>query len=289
MQSGVLNTITKLIQSPPKSLGAGVVLFGAVWGFFKGVESILTDDTKFEMAVWLVGVKVGQKVKPWPDTFAKVFDRVFGTKHLSWKCFWRSCLASYGMVAVVILWESVQPRTYRSSESLLEIASGTAYYSFFGNVVPDFVSLLETRYVLGRMVPERRTWMLIGWVMIDLLITTGMALLVAHVILSSWWVDNNPLKWSWTPKAFWSHFTDYHQVNSAITFTVPAFFTSVWLWLYAGSGFLLKAARRFDIGFDWFNRKFDIEKKPLSSIGFVAAVLVVVCYSSAVIITHIWK
>src|ERR1035437_8772791 len=42
-----------------------------------------------------------------------------------------------------------------------------------------------------------------------------------------------------------------------------AFFTSIWLWLYAGSGFILKAARRFDIGFDWFNRKFDIEKKPL--------------------------
>jgi hypothetical protein len=48
------------------------------------------------------------------------------------------------------------------------------------------------------------------------------------------------------------------------------------VWLYAGSGFLLKAARRFDIGFQWFNRKFDIEKKPLSAIGLVAGALVAV-------------
>jgi hypothetical protein len=50
----------------------------------------------------------------------------------------------------------------------------------------------------------------------------------------------------------------------------PAFLTSIWLWLYAGSGFLLKAVRRFDIGLEWFNRRFDIEKKPLLSIGLVA-------------------
>ena len=58
----------------------------------------------------------------------------------------------------------------------------------------------------------------------------------------------------------------------------PAFFTSIWLWLYAGSGFILKAARRFDIGFEWFNRKFDIEKKPLQSIGLVAGALVAIVY-----------
>ena len=67
----------------------------------------------------------------------------------------------------------------------------------------------------------------------------------------------------------------------------PAFFTSIWLWLYAGSGFLLKAARRFDLGFDWFNRHFDIEKKPLQSIGLVAGALVAVVYWTAVIVSRV--
>src|SRR5437764_73093 len=46
----------------------------------------------------------------------------------------------------------------------------------------------------------------------------------------------------------------------------PAFFTSIWLWLYVGSGFLLKAARRLDIAVDRINRRMD-EKKALSTIG----------------------
>src|ERR1017187_8123109 len=87
--------LTQFILKPTGPLAAGVVLFGVVWGFFKGVESVLNDDTKLEIAVWLVGVKVGQKVEPWPETFAKVFDRVFGRKHFSFTCFWRSVVAAY--------------------------------------------------------------------------------------------------------------------------------------------------------------------------------------------------
>src|SRR5450759_5884114 len=95
-----LTTITKLIQSPPGQLAAGAALAGIVWRFFERVEAVLTDQTKLEIAVWLVGVKVGQKVEPWPDTFAKVFDRVFGTKHLSWRFVFRASLAA---VATMLL------------------------------------------------------------------------------------------------------------------------------------------------------------------------------------------
>jgi hypothetical protein len=35
------------------------------------------------------------------------------------------------------------------------------------------------------------------------------------------------------------------------SFIWPALFATIWLWLYAVSGFLLKASRRFDIGFHW--------------------------------------
>ena len=59
---------------------------------------------------------------------------------------------------------------------------------------------------------------------------------------------------------------------------VPAFFTSIWLWLFAGSGCLLTVARRFDIGFAWFNRHFDIEHKPLQAIGHVSGAIVALVY-----------
>ncbi len=73
---------------------------------------------------------------------------------------------------------------------------------------------------------------------------------------------------------------------SDIQIFYPVFFTSIWLWLYAASGFILKAAHRFDIGFDWFNRTFDIEKKPLQSIGLVAGAIVAVGYWSAVVVSR---
>ena len=64
----------------------------------------------------------------------------------------------------------------------------------------------------------------------------------------------------------------------AIALWLPAFFTSFWLWLYVASGFLLKAARLFDIGFQWFNSTFDIDKRPLQSMGVVAGVLVMLLW-----------
>ena len=77
----------------------------------------------------------------------------------------------------------------------------------------------------------------------------------------------------------WSHDIDFAFI--------AAFVSSIWLWLYAGSGFLLKAARRFDIGFEWFNRHVDIEKKPLQSIGLVAGALVALVYWAAVIVIRV--
>jgi hypothetical protein len=69
-----------------------------------------------------------------------------------------------------------------------------------------------------------------------------------------------------------------------LTTSYPAFFTSIWLWLYAGAGFLLKGARRFDVLVGLMNRRMDIEKKPLQSIGLVAGAIVALVYWGVVVI-----
>jgi hypothetical protein len=50
MQASTLDTITKLIQSPPGQVAAGGVLAGILWKFFERVEAVLTDNTKLEIA-----------------------------------------------------------------------------------------------------------------------------------------------------------------------------------------------------------------------------------------------
>jgi len=86
-------TIATFINSPPAQVATGGVLACFVWKFFERVEAILSDQTKFEIAVQLVSVETVRRIQPWVETFISMFDRVFGPKHLSLSCFWRSCVA----------------------------------------------------------------------------------------------------------------------------------------------------------------------------------------------------
>src|ERR1035437_9782640 len=208
-----LPSVTTLINSPPGQMVAGAALAGIVWKFFERVEAVLTDQTKFEIAVWLVGVKVGEKVEPWPETFARVFDRVFGTKHFSWKCFSRSTIASVvcgfgGLIFMLVhdyredyfqplinrifgLGHTLLPWsiTDRMDEFLFRVENdqkaiayraiifgGTFLLLLIANVVPDYFSLLETRLILRLM---RRNSAPLGsllYLILDTTLTLGTAI-----------------------------------------------------------------------------------------------------------------
>lgn len=70
-------------------IAVGGGLFYGVVKFFDLVGDRLNEDTRLEIALWLLGVKTAEKLQPWTQTFTTVFDRVFGRKHLSWRCFFR--------------------------------------------------------------------------------------------------------------------------------------------------------------------------------------------------------
>ena len=288
-------------------MAAGGVLAGIVWKFFERVEAVLTENTKLEIAVWLLGVKVGQKMEPWPETFARIFNRVFGAKHLSWRCFSRSAIASFAcaLLGLVLALSKVGGNLNTGAPVFLllfiprwlslylldlvralpnDIAQSNLFVNLcvivpvllLANVVPSFVSLAETRLILSFMLRTRRSMALIGLLGCDALVTFGTA-----IGWNLWLVSQSPR---------FTYLEDNAQVAFlwlAWFFVYPTVFTSVWLWLYAGSGFLLKAARRFDIGFEWFNRHADIEKKPLQSIGLVAGALVALLYWSAVVVSRV--
>jgi hypothetical protein len=67
--AGFYETAMGFINSPPGVLIAGGAFGGMVWKFFERVEAGLTARTKFEIAVWLVGVELGKTISPWPLTF----------------------------------------------------------------------------------------------------------------------------------------------------------------------------------------------------------------------------
>ena len=271
--SDTLTTITKLINSPPGQLAAGGVLAGIVWKFFERVEAVLTDQTKLEIAVWLVGVKVGQKVEPWPNTFAKLFDRVFGKTHLSWNCVRRSTLNFTFWAVVLFLWLRPLTSPHGATQSALQAFALAWCLDLF----PAYLIVLQTLFfmhLLGKAVADSADP-----------VTFHAATLFANLLVADLFSLGPVLALvSVLPDSPTRRLLDGPLVLSVV---FANFSPLVWLWLYAGSGFLLKAARRFDLGFDWFNRKFDIEKKPLQCIGLVAGALVAVVYWTAVIVSRV--
>jgi hypothetical protein len=331
----VLTTISKIINSPPGQLVAGGVLAGIVWKFFERVEAVLTDQTKLEISVWLLGVKVGRKVEPWPDTFANVFDRVFGKRHFSVACLKKSTIATFLVATIAWIyvyfmsgeWRVLDPGPSLTDAAEIGLVKMIVVLVAIAivNVFPDYISLLETRYALRL---TRRVSNSVGIAVVlvaDLIVTAAIPGLPLYyferIEAESAYSDIRIIATLSEPeflrirKLLRADLPEkykeliviaidaqrqgrtqdaqraVHRMKWEIAYRMyatvavyPAFFTSIWLWLYAGSGFILKAARRFDLGFEWFNQKFDIEKKPLQSIGLVAGALVAIVYWAAVIV-----
>lgn len=165
---------TELLNKPPGQLAAGGVLFGAVFGFFKKVEELLKDSTKVEIARWL-RVKnleadlLAVEAENWPKTFTVIFDRVFGNKHLSWKCFLRSAAFSLVIGSVTLLQYRDIYTVSSSTEAL--ILSWMVVLITFANVLPDYISLVETRLILSFM-SRASPYMWIPYLVIDAMFTS---------------------------------------------------------------------------------------------------------------------
>lgn len=291
MIDNLADTLTRLIQSPPVQLVAGSTLAGFVWAMSERVDAVLADDTKKEVAAWLSeGVKKAEgldgKGQNWPSTFASIFDTIFGERHLSWRCFRRSCLVSaFGVVLMFFLWGVVHPDKFiayfrLNPRPLIEYIPKFLFVS----VLPDYISLLKSRFFIRFMAKANSltiTLLILSDFVATLAIVVGTFLLYDYAFISA------------------EHRKDDLQILhegptldsrpgmaplSAVLY--PAFFTTIWVTLYGVSGLALKLARRIGRGLGWFNRRFDIKKKPVQSLGLVAGLLTALAYWTVEIVAR---
>ena len=81
-----------------------------------------------------------------------------------------------------------------------------------------------------------------------------------------------------TAETFWQGLTFSGTESFLGIFIYSTFLTSVWLWLYALSGFLVKAFARSRKGLHFLQKHLNVEEHPLRSMGFVLMLLVTVVY-----------
>jgi len=282
----------------------GFAIFGGIWHGFARIDSLVSPTAKHQLSDWLLHADVYSGLNRWPGFFVSIFDRIFSSRHFSLKCFRRSAYVS--IVAVLLftlVWASIRPEefdTFLHGEFAFDRTLFPVLILVL-NIIPDYVSLLQTRKLLAFLKPEHRWFTTLGVILLDWAASTAIFFLVALPLLSAAnWVHfyvgaanagMDPIaklaEISPTGTAAGALITIYetlvelllevgiylHTAKGGISlgpFFYSTYFASLWVLLHALGCVAARHARhlnRIAGGLRWL---FDVENKPVRVIGLFA-------------------
>jgi len=82
-------------------LGSWVAMTSGILVLFDLIEKAATPEAKKSASQWLSQLNLEKHFTRWADIFSEAFDSIFGTRHFSWRCFYRSAIAS--LIAVLVM------------------------------------------------------------------------------------------------------------------------------------------------------------------------------------------
>jgi hypothetical protein len=290
--------------------GAALAVSGLVWSVADRLETVASKQSRRWLAELLSKANIEDLVKAWPQSVIHVFDFLFGKKHLSVKCFVRSSLVSiFIALSLVMMAVSTSPVWVEMLTDVLQkpvpphITQMIVFWSV-GSLLPDYLSLLQTRYVLNRMVVANTTRRIAGLVMLDFLATTLIARLSVIVVsagllasqmhmdvgysFSRVFVDAWQLALSIVPRltyfpglyAYYDETSGYFGMTTG-PWLYATYLTSVWVWLHLIALLLVRWAQPLDSVLGRMRWLFDYRKQPFRTIGGVLAVLILLLFAIA--------
>ena len=135
------------------------------------------------------------------------------------------------------------------------------------NLIPDYFSLLETRWMMRFAASSN--WFLLA-LLLDFLATTFIAFAVwVPIMLGFFLVAGETATQS---------MGDLLGLVTIVGF-FSTFFTSIWLWLYVLSIPVSRVLLRMNSGVGFLLRVTDVERQPFRSIGFVSVIIVSVLFA----------
>jgi hypothetical protein len=174
------------------------------------------------------------------------------------------------------------------------------------NTVPDYFSLLETRWTIKLMGTSNRV---VSILLVDLLLTVAISGCAIALLDGAVWsllqlsaqvLDANRSAFAARPDflAMWdARIAEYdlgmtavdyvgRGLLNAISFRRPsgvlfysAFFTSAWLWAYTMSALGSRVLLKMNSGVGFLLRVTDVERQPFRSMGFVSVIIVSVLFA----------
>jgi hypothetical protein len=209
--------------------GSVLVVSGLFFGLTVTSVRMLDKDIRDVIALRLMGVEQ----ENWCKSFCALFDSCFGQNHLSLHCMLRSAL--WSLLAVSALW------IIFGAEASLGTRAGdvlpfwqVVLIALVINLVADYVSLLETRWLLTQVHRVRSVAGQIAILIVDALVTGAIILGVIFVYQMTPLYDGAPL----TLGEIFGVFTVFGL------FFYSTFLTSIWIWLYIVSSWVIRLFSR---------------------------------------------
>jgi hypothetical protein len=150
------------------------------------------------------------------------------------------------------------------------------------NVLPDYLSLLETRYVLEKL---ERNGKLASLLLADLVATAllGFTGYVVVLLVTGGSVDQL-FELVWKTVTFQEILV--FELTPEVSYSLPlglffysTFFTSAWLWLYAGAVVASRLLVSMNDGIGFLLRATDVEYQPFRAMGFVSVSLMSILFA----------
>lgn len=232
--------------------GSALAVSSAVYGFIILFgKNHISDELNEDLTLWLWG----EYESTWSEQFGRLFDTVFGKDHLSWKCFFRSSIASaLAVLLLYVLFDGVLGVFGSRTEQDITMAQ-LLLFGIALNLVPDYLSLFETRWLLKRFEKVQSFFGQLGVLLVDAIFTGSIILIAIYVF--QWVRGEEPLSVVETVALF-SIFS---------IFFYSTFLTSVWAWLYCVSTWFMRLFARTSL-----KKVLKVEENPVAQIALVSFV-----------------
>ena len=222
----------------------------------KDADNDLNPEKRNELSDELLRIK-DRDASLWLPDFTSVFDRFFGAKHLSWRCFYRSSLISMvTLFTLLYLYDRGAINKFMIGEDILGEFITLFAYLLTLNVFLDYISLLETRVILFTRIP------VLAKITVDAILTILIVILWVSFVASFAMIEMNYFEiviFQWQSL----YYASYDNSTFLRIVLATSLTTSIWLWLHGLSRILIRSLSNVQKFMGWLN----VKETPLRAIG----------------------
>jgi len=261
-------------------VGSWFLVSGLFWKLFERCEKAATDEARTLASNWMANYNPGEHINHLAEIFCNSFDNVFGERHLTWKCFFRSSAAStISVIVMLLLWIGIRPNEVIET-NFYDSMTALISWVLVWNLLPDYLSLLQTRLIVKRIKTHPKLTIL--WLFIDIILTAVLAISVWLIVFLVFYLINSQNTFSEFIDVFSNVILPLSNGGDPIpspgVIFYSTFFTSVWLWLYIVSGLLSKLTNSANTTFAIVKKLLFRVDQPFISLGAMSVIFITGIY-----------